>query len=141
MRQNAANGKNVLDKAEERKVPKTKAAFSKWLEKEGGIEGVITNKKEKAANKATLPTEDLNAKLKTIGVMFADSKVPLPVDLTSVKSFSDKSFIGDFALVLVQKAEDPDKATASYSILSLVNDEELLDQAASKLKNDNSAIH
>jgi len=133
--------KNVLGKAKDAKVPKTKEAFSKWLEKSGGIEGVITKGKNNAINMATTPTENLDAKLKTIGVMFKDSRVPLPVDLTSVKSFSDTSFIGDYALLLVQKVEDPDTATASYSILSLVNDKGLLEQAASKLKEENGAVH
>ncbi len=132
--------KTTLSRAKGDDVPATKAAFSEWLNDAGGIEGVISKGKQKASHKATPPV-DHKATLDTIAMLYSQSKLPLTVDLSNAKSFSDKSFVDNYALVLVQKSTDPDTASSTYAILDVVNDKDLLNQAAERLKSENGTTH
>jgi hypothetical protein len=129
--------KKTLEIAKRKNVDPSIAAFIEWLNDSGGIEGVITKGKQKAANKAVPFDFDEYASSVDPSVMPRQLQLPPEVDLTSARSFTDDSFFQNFALVLLGRTVDADTASSKFAVIDVVNDRVLLTKAAKAISSQN----
>jgi hypothetical protein len=121
-----SNWKQVLGKASKAGVPPSRKAFSDWLHQNDGIEGVLSNGKQKAPNKAVkFDFAEYSSSIKPMGLPH------VTLDLAQAPSYSDESFKNEFALVLVARAIDPETGkTTGCNLIDIVNNSQMIEKAA-----------
>jgi len=123
--------KKALTRGKRQGIPPRRKAFSAWLHESGGIEGVLSNGKKRAANQAEKFDFDAFSSDFRLDIYPKTPEIPL----NDLPSFGDKSFSNRFALVLVTRKAAANATSAEFAAVDVVNDPRLVTKAAERIKN------